>query len=471
MRHCIRPSWRRLLPLPPSQGHGDSQEEEEEEEAPAEALARLAQVERSFLALSRSLSVREDLHTETFQGHVRPEPAQLAFSFHATRSSTAQHCATLHALLQQRHHLRLARHYSRRLKAASDFVRRLWAAEESLLPLPLSDRQDALGGALLRGLCEELRIHTAHWDALQRHMRCDPWLRPLLLQRHESVWHMRQAFSWLARQALCLTERCLEALLRRLAHAPCLPAALLSDFFQGLDIYNQVVKDQPWQHRPVALWAEPGPGSGQEGGLAGPSAFPVERVLGLWAAERGQRAADKLHRFLMLQAEAMGVDAVPQEGGGEAWPLVAAPPAGEGAPGLSAELQALGQAEEEHLVRILGPLVASTGSLWHQLPSRPKQERPHDGLEASGGPEQADSNSLPTWKAVRWLDVSYSEAAGVLHTQYRPLVWSATVTSLAHHLALHPPLAQFHARTVAILSQQLGCTPSRGRCRGWRGSL
>lgn len=462
LRHCVHPSWRRLLPLRP--GPEDPEDREEEEEASPGGLARLAQVEQSFLGLSRAcLSVREDPHTETFQGHLRPEPAQAAFSFHATRSSVARHCTTLHALLQQRHHLRLARHYSRRLKAASDFVRRLRAVEGSLLP---SERQDAGWGRLLRGLCEELRTHTTHWDALQRHMCSDPWLRPMLLQRPTAVLHMRRAFSSLARQALCLLERCLEALLRHLARAPCLPPAPLSEFFQGLDIYNQVVRDQPRQRFSVALWAEPGPSSDLQGEPPrGPSSFPMERVLGLLAAESGQRVACKLRLVLLgPQAEASGVEAVPWEGSGEAWLLGTAPRTGKGAPSLSAELQALGQAEEERLLQILGGLVASTGSLWHHLLSRPKQEQPPEGLEASGGPGQSDSTSLPAWKAVRWLDASYTEAAGALYTQCRPLVWSTMSTSLAHQLELHSPPAQFPGRIVAVLGQELRHTPFHGTC-------
>ncbi|XP_060103429.1 coiled-coil domain-containing protein 142 [Heteronotia binoei] len=440
LRRCIQPSLRRLLLLQPSEEGLEGREEEEEAAWP---VGGLAQVECGFLRLSRGLSVREDPHTETFQGHVRPEPAQAAFSYHATWSSTARHCATLHALLQQRHHLHLARHYSQRLKAASDFVQRLRTAEGSLLLA--SKRQEARWGRQLRGLCEELRTHTAHWEALQRHMRSDPWLRPLLLQRQEPVLRMKQAFSLLALQGLCLLEHCLEALLRQLAHPPGLPPAALSDFFQGLDIYNQVVREQPWQHCSVALWTEPGSSSDLQGELGPPAAFPVERVLGLLAAERGQRAACKLSQLLLgLQAEASGA-----EGSPEAWLPEASLQAGEGGPSLCAELQALGQAEEEHLLRILGELVASTRSLWHHLLSRPKQERPPEGPEAS------DATPLPAWKAVRWLDASYSEAAGALWAQYRPLFWSTTATALAHQLELRSPPTQSQARTAALMGQQL----------------
>ncbi|XP_077157520.1 coiled-coil domain-containing protein 142 isoform X2 [Paroedura picta] len=457
LRRCLRPG---RLPPPRPSGSPEASDDDDDEEEPEEAwpggVARLAQVERGLLGLSRGLAGQEEARAESLQGHGRPEPAQAAFAFHAARGSVARHSAALHALLQQRHHLRLARSFSRRLGAASAFVRRLRDAQRPLLLA--GGRPEAGWGRLLRALCEELRTHAAHWDALQRQLRSDPWLQPLLLQRHEAVLHMQEAFSALALQALCLLEHCLEALLRRLAHTPPQTPATLSEFFQGLDIYNQVAREKPWQRFSVALWAEPG--SRLKGNLGWPSSFPGERVLSFLAAERGQRAASRLLRRLLLGlgAEAGGVGAgVPWEGGVRAWLPDAAPPAGEGAPSLSAELQALGQAEEEHLLRILGELVASTGNLWHNLLHRPKQEQPPMGLEASDGdPGQSDSASLPAWKAVRWLDASYSEAAGALYTQYCPLIWSATATSLTHQLELHSPPAQIPSTIIAILSHQLG---------------
>ncbi|XP_054846456.1 coiled-coil domain-containing protein 142 isoform X2 [Eublepharis macularius] len=464
LRQRMKPSLIRLLPLHPSKNPEDG--DGEGEEALPGGLACLAQVERSFLGLSHCLWVREDPRTETFQAHVRPDAAQgTSFSYHATRTSVAHHAATLHALLQHRHHLRLSRHYTQRLKAASDFVRHLRIAERSLLLS--SGRQDAGWGPLLRGLCEGLRTHAAHWNELQQHIRSDPWLRPLLLQRHAVVLHMKEAFSSLALRALCLLERCLEALLRHLARAACLHPAPLSDFFQGLEIYNQVVREQMQQPFSVVLWADLGPNSDQRGEPGGPSAFPLERVLGILAAERGQRAAQKLRLFL-LGLQASCVDTAPWKGNDELWLLGVAPPASqavEDPPSLSAELQALCREEEEHLVLVLRRLVASTASLWHHLLRRPKKDKPLECPESSGGSRSA---SLPTCKAVHWLDASYTETAGVLYAQYLPLLWRATAASLVHQLELHSPLAQFHAGIVTTLGQQLGhallhaCIPKEG---------
>ncbi|CAI5785020.1 Coiled-coil domain containing 142 [Podarcis lilfordi] len=451
LRHCVNPSLWRLLPPRPSESAYDS----EEEDSPG-GLARLAQVERSFLGLSRCLCVMENPRTETFQAHVRPalpDTARGAFTYHAARSSVARQCATLHALLQHRHHLRLSRHFSRRLKAASAFVHHLMAAERCLPPLlPLAGQPDATWGRQLRGLCEEMRTHATHWEGLQRRIRSDPWLRHMLLQRHEVVQHMRRALCLLALHAVCLLERHIEALLRSLAHALPVPAAPLSDLFQGLEIYNQVVNDQALQQ---AFLEQPARKPGLQRTVSSSPAFPLERILGILAAERGKRAAQRLHPLLLR-----GGGLEPAPWGGDAKPgllerALQASPAGEGLPSLSVELQALCHEEEEGLLVVLGELVASTDSLWHHVLNRPKPEKPLECLEPTDLPQGPDSASLPSWKSVRWLDTSFTEAAAALYAQYCPLMWRAAASSLAHQLELHPPLAHFQPGAAAALARRL----------------
>uniref|UniRef100_A0A670JQX4 Coiled-coil domain containing 142 n=1 Tax=Podarcis muralis TaxID=64176 RepID=A0A670JQX4_PODMU len=464
LRHCVNPSLWRLLPPRPSESAYDS----EEEDSPG-GLARLAQVERSFLGLSRCLCVMENPRTETFQAHVRPalpDTARGAFTYHAARSSVARQCATLHALLQHRHHLRLSRHFSRRLKAASAFVQHLMAAERCLPPL--AGQPDATWGRQLRGLCEEMRTHATHWEGLQRRIRSDPWLRHMLLQRHEVVQHMRRTLCLLALHAVCLLERHIEALLRSLAHALPVPAAPLSDLFQGLEIYNQVVNDQVLQQ---AFLEQQARKPGLQRTASSSPAFPLERVLGILAAERGKRAAQRLHPLLLR-----GGGLEPAPWGGDARPGLLerasqASPAGEGLPSLSVELQALCHEEEEGLLVVLGELVASTDSLWHHVLNRPKQEKPLERLEPTDLPQGLDSASLPSWKSVRWLDTSFTEAAAALYAQYCPLMWRAAASSLAHQLELHPPLAHFQPGAAAALARRLSRGLAQGFCQALGSSL
>ncbi|KAM6135696.1 coiled-coil domain-containing protein 142 [Phoenicopterus ruber ruber] len=435
LRSCVSPGLRRLLPPRPRERGYDSEDEDQEEAAEAPAL--LAPLEQSFLGLRRCLCVWEDPRTETFQGHVRPQPSDsastAAFSYHPVHPRVAERGAALHALLQHRHHLRLARDYSRRLKAASDFLRRLLVLAE-----PLAGE---LGAARpLRELCQELRTHAGHWSRLRRRMRSDPWLRPLLLRRHESVAHMRQALLLLALHAARLAERHAEARLRGLARAGPAAApslALLSDLFQGLEIYNQVVGD-------LALEL----GTTGCHGATEDHSFPVARVLGILAAERGRLAAERLQPLLQ-----------PRDGGGEAehicwedavvpWPpehgaaAADAGPCGQEEPlGLTGELQALCREDEELMGLVLGVLVASADSLWHHVLRGPKQEKPaaespEPWEPPAASPGTAAGPSSPGWKSVRWLDASRAPAAKALHAQYCPLFWGAASAALGHRLGL-----------------------------------
>ncbi|XP_052636914.1 coiled-coil domain-containing protein 142 isoform X1 [Harpia harpyja] len=446
LRSCVSPGLRRLLPPRPHQRSYDGSEDEEEEE---ETLALLAPLEQSFQGLRRCLCVWEDPRTETFRGHVRPQPGDgtAAFSYHPVHPRVAERGAALHALLQHRHHLRLARDYSRRLKAASDFLRQLLALVEQ--PEPPAGELGATWP--LQGLCQELRMHAGHWSGLRRRMRSDPWLRPLLLRRHESVAHMRRALLLLALHATRLAERHAEVRLQGLARASPAVApspALLSDLFQGLEIYNQVVGD---------LALELGTASRLPAGVAGchgvtgdrSHAFPAARVLGILAAERGWLVAERLQPLLQPWDGGGGAEHVCWEDATVPWPLersttVAAdtgPSGWEELPGLAGELKALCREDEELMGLILGGLVASADSLWHHVLHGPKQEKP---AAASPEPLELPASSTGTaarpssagWKSVRWLDASRAPAAKALHAQYRPLFWGAAGAALGHRLGL-----------------------------------
>ncbi|XP_064304778.1 coiled-coil domain-containing protein 142 isoform X2 [Phalacrocorax carbo] len=446
LRSCVSPGLRRLLPSRPRQhgDGGDDRDDEEEEEAPA----LLAALEQAFPGLRRCLCVWEDPRTETFRGRVQPQPGDgaAAFSHHPVHPRVAERGAALHALLQHRHHLRLARDYSRRLKAASDFLRRLLA----LVERPESPAGEAVAAPPLQGLCQELRTHAGHWSGLQRRMRGDPWLRPLLLRRHESVAHMRRALLLLALHATRLAERHAEARLRALARAgpaAAPPPALLSDLFQGLEIYNQVVGDLALELGIAACL--PAGTTGRPGTTGDHShAFPAARVLGILAAERGRLTAERLQPLLQPRDGGGGAEHVCWEDTKVPWPpehsamAADAEPSGREEPlGLAGELQALCREDEELMGLILGVLVASADSLWHHVLYGPKQkaaaaEGPKSLELPAGSRGTATGPSFPGWKSVRWLDASRAPAAEALHAQYRALFWGATGMALGHRLGL-----------------------------------
>ncbi|XP_014799939.1 PREDICTED: coiled-coil domain-containing protein 142 [Calidris pugnax] len=473
LRSCVSPGLRRLLPPRPRERSYNSSEDEEEEEE-EETPALLALLEQSFPGLHRCLYVWEDPRTETFRGHVRPQPgdsaAATAFSYHPVHPRVAERGAALHALLQHRHHLRLARDYSRRLKAASDFLRRLLALVEQ--PEQPTGELGATGP--LRGLCQELRTHAGHWSGLRRRMRSDPWLRPLLLRRHESVAHMRRALLLLALHATRLAERHVEARLRGLARAG--PAAspspaLLSDLFQGLEIYNKVVGNLALELGITSRLPTGIPGCpGATGDCS--HAFPVARVLEILAAERGRVAAERLEPLLVPRDGDGGAEHVCWEDATVPWlpergttAADAGPSGQEELPGLAVELQALCREDQELMGLVLGTLVASADSLWHHILHGPKQEKPlaaesPQSLEPPAGSlGTATRPSSAGWKSVRWLDASRAPAAEALHAQYRPLFWGATSTALGHRLGLP------HCRAGGAMAtaRELGCALAQGR--------
>ncbi|XP_075583493.1 LOW QUALITY PROTEIN: coiled-coil domain-containing protein 142 [Pelecanus crispus] len=492
LRSCVGPGLRRLLPPRPrergdagGEDEDEDEDEEEEEEEEEEAPALAAALERSFPGLRRCLCVWEDPRTETFRGHVRPQPgdAAAAFSHHPVHPRVAERGAALHALLQHRHHLRLARDYSRRLKASSDFVRRLLASAER----PEPPARDPASARPLRELCRELRTHAGHWSGLRRRMRGDPWLRPLLLRRHESVAQMRRALLLPALHAARLAERHAEARLRALARAGTdgdAPApALLSDLFQGLEIYNQAVGDLELE---LGIAARPPPA---------PGAFPAGRVLGVLAAERGRLAAERLRPLLRPRDGGGGAERVRWEDAAVPWPpergtAVVAEPSGREEPaGLAGELRALCGEDEELVGLILRVLVASADSLWHPVLHGPKQEKPVPAAETPEPPAAGPGKpSDPGWKSVRWLDASRAPAAEALHSRYRRLFWRAVAAALEHRLGLPHRGAGRMAAAVVELSRALAragvpreCEEELGRLclrllcraalRGWDGDF
>ncbi|XP_065519341.1 coiled-coil domain-containing protein 142 isoform X2 [Lathamus discolor] len=464
LRGCVSPGLRRLLPPRPRR-RGPGSEDEDEDEDEEEASALLIPLERSFPGLRRCLCVREDPRTETFHGHVRPPPCDAdavttagAFSFHPVHPRVAERGAALHALLRHRHLLCLARDYSRRLRAAAGFFRRLLALLQEPVPEPGA-------GPPLRELCWELRAHTGHWSALRRRLRGDPWLRALLLHRGEAVAHMRRVLVLLALQALSLAEHLAEARLRALARAGSAAAslpALLSDLFQGLDIYNRAVGDlEPELGAPGCL---PTGTAGSPGAAEAASrAFPVSRVLQIVAAERGRLAAERLRPFLQSRAGAGRDEPVRWEDTAVPWPPEHGSAADTDAcgrdepPGVAGTLRALCREDEELMGLLLGVLVASSGSLQQHVLHVPKEKPP----AAAPGPPEPQEPGCAGWTSV--------PAVQALLAQYRPLFWGAVAATLGHSAELLPggtgPAAALE------LSSAIGAAPVPRECREELGRL
>ncbi|XP_066404903.1 coiled-coil domain-containing protein 142 [Molothrus aeneus] len=442
MLRSVTPGLRRLL-SPWSSRRGDTDEDDDEDED--EAASIVVPLEQTFPALRRCLCVWEDPRTETFLGYVRPHPRGGAadFSEDAVRRRVAERGATLHALLQQRHQLRLARDFTRRLKASSDFLRRLLALPEPGAP------GEAVPAP--RELCAELRAHAGHWAALLRRLRADAWLRALPQRRGQAVLHVRWALLLTAVTASRLTGRHIEARLRQLGRpgTPAPAAESLAELFQGLEIYNRVVQ---------GLAEELGPE------VRVPGAFTVGTVLRLLAAERSRAVAQRLRPLLWPQSGKVRDGHVRWEDVGVPWPPghdtvgMDTEPSGA-APVLAAELQALCQEDEKLMGHIFGALVASADSLWQPV------------LSESPEPLGLRPGSAGGWKAVRWLDAARGPVAATLSARYRLLLWENVGAVLGDSPGTPPATPSATVTAAWELSRALAVARVPAECREELGRL
>ncbi|KAM3672877.1 coiled-coil domain-containing protein 142 [Ammospiza maritima maritima] len=436
MLRSVTPGLRRLL-SPRWSRRGDTDEDDDEDED--EAASIVVPLEQTFPALRRCLCVWEDPRTETFLGYVRPHPGGSGagdFSEDAVRRRVAERGATLHALLQHRHQLRLARDFTRRLKASSDFLQRLQA-----LPEPGEAALPAL-----RELCAELRGHAGHWAALLRRLRADAWLRALPQRRGQAVLHVRWALLLPAVTAARLTGHHIEARLRQLGRPgnPALAAEGLAELFQGLEIYNRTV---------TALAEELGPE------VRAPGAFTVGAVLRLLAAERGRAVAQRLRPLLWPQSGDVRDGHVRWEDVGVPWPPAAEMDTEPSGAVLAAELQALCQEDEELMGHVFGALVASADSLWQPV------------LSESPEPAGLRPGSAGGWKAVRWLDAARGPVAATLSARYRLLLWENVGAVLGDSPGTPPATPSATVTAAWELSRALAVARVPAECREELGRL
>ncbi|XP_064275182.1 coiled-coil domain-containing protein 142 isoform X2 [Passer domesticus] len=444
MLRSVTPGLRRLLSPRPSR-RGDTDDDDDEED---EAASIVVPLEQSFPALRRCLCVWEDPRTETFLGYVRPHPGGAGdFSADAARRRVAARGATLHALLQHRHQLRLARDFARRLEASSKFLRRLQAPPGPGEP----------GEPALRELCQELRAHAGHWAALLRRLRADAWLRALPRRRGQAVLHVRWALLLPALTAARLAGRRLEGRLRELGcrGGPAPASERLADLFQGLEIYNGVVR---------GLAEELGPEA------EAPGAFTVGGVLRLLAAERGRAVARRLRPLLWPQSgdirdgrvcwEDVALPWPPRHDAAERGAGAGTEPSGTEAPAaLAAELQALCQEDEELMGQVFGALVASADSLWQPVLSE-SPEAPGLRPGSAGG-----------WKAVRWLDAARGPVAATLSARYRLLLWESVGAVLGDSPGTPPATPSATVSAAWELSRALAVARVPAECREELGRL
>ncbi|XP_046873342.1 uncharacterized protein ccdc142 isoform X2 [Hypomesus transpacificus] len=282
---------------------------------------RLQRLEQGMLGASQQCQVVREPCTGFTQGWVRGLGTGEAGSvlYHPPSASLSQHYGQLQNLLEQRALLLFLHEYARRSRVASEYVARLAGFLEGELgeledkDSPFLDRPNSAlrQGPGLASLCQELRIHVRHWEALCIRARSDPYLRPVLLQRTGLLEGMRRTLGLLGLQALILMQRCVEIVLGALASSQLVrvPRDTLEDMLAAAELYNQVLEEQN-AHRGTRVWRcqlLQGCGwSGLQGRPPGsrgkhPSPFPVVQLMRILAEHRGRMAAEQLHRWASQQ--------------------------------------------------------------------------------------------------------------------------------------------------------------------------
>ncbi|KAJ1212017.1 hypothetical protein NDU88_007363 [Pleurodeles waltl] len=452
------------------------------------------QVEHGLSGLHHCLVIQHDSGANTLKGFFKQsstEPPVGEFYHHPVYASVAQNGSWLHALTLQQHYLNLAKDYTMRLKGAWAFTQRLSDILVALVPASLVQT------GTLKVLCEELRTHTGHWRVLQRRIRRDHCLRPLLLHKQNTFAQMRRTLSRLACQATQLIELCINSILQSLAHAsaPSFSSEELTDVFRAVEIYNQVVSESSavWLLPDCQLSADvpesaPGPNSTLQRWHAQrrPGTYPIARVLSIISEERGQQAAERFHQSLLQQEEFLhrvsrsslcSVDwknaKVPLFGNisssvtgtKQIRPLLSSPKIRLCQPAcshLSASrlMEAICAEDDQLMESILDVLVSSTDTFWHHFLKKPKLERPQSAKAHPMLQPSQDENELLA--ADGDLDVIHAEeklhiygsldsthrlrtprpdAVGVLHTRYRTLLWKKFMSCFFDGLYAHPGTA------------------------------
>ncbi|KAM9413087.1 uncharacterized protein ccdc142 isoform 1-T3 [Salvelinus alpinus] len=434
----------------------------------SQSSSRLQRLDQGMLGLSPQCQVLRGPRTGQLQSCVRGLTTEGSFYHHPPAATLSQHYGQLQYLLEQRAQLLFLHEYARRTRVTTVYVDKLTSLLERELGLLMDrsrvlERPNSAWSFGMGGLCQELRIHVSHWDALCAKAQSDVWLRTVLFQRTETLAVMRRTLRVLGLQALVLMERCIYTALSALASAQLarVPRDALEDLLAGAEVFNQVLEEQRFQHRgsrwrtqTLQLSDWPGLSSRQptrRGSL--PAPFPVVELMRILAEHRGQIAAEQLYQwasqqsFLHSQALHTGAPAPTWEKLKLLFPLLSAlhpsepSPDGltlENLPGPSSDESRLGKPcpcssdlpftafirqDRKSLEILFQALVSSTDLLAPHIPNRP---RPEWTNTPEHSPRCCEGESSPTDEARQEIKRPKSVQSGAcveLFGHYRTMLW------------------------------------------------
>uniref|UniRef100_H3B4J4 Coiled-coil protein 142 C-terminal domain-containing protein n=2 Tax=Latimeria chalumnae TaxID=7897 RepID=H3B4J4_LATCH len=485
LRNRINPSLKWLLKQRSESSWSDSDNDDSltgTEGSTTHASTRLAQVQRCVQGLGNCLSVQKHPKAGIYQGHIKQLSCdsmhKTEFYYHPSYISVGKCYGRLQSLLQHRAQLKLTKDYSKHLKAASHFVRRLSGLllneKRTLTKLRHgsdNDSSDCLCIKKLGHLCEELKIHTSHWDKLFEKVRNEHWLRPSLFHIHDSLVHMRRAFTSLALQAVFLMEQYIYCVLCILAYAKLadMSSEMLNDLFRGIEMFNNIIMNFNTEHmccdliKPDIEMCQPNlllhgmktifSWNNEKCTF---QSFATPRILKVLATERGRLAATKLY-YIFVQQDTLllSVDksislslhwnngcGATKSGIKETKTGLLRPKMGEshqasGHGGLKSAIEEICKKDKEFISLVLGSLASSTDLAWHNFLNKAKPDKPHSAEyksehsrgSTSQSEEQIQYEEISALssreKNAHWQDFSSGEAKRTLFMQYRSMMWKA----------------------------------------------
>ncbi|XP_028809440.1 uncharacterized protein ccdc142 isoform X1 [Denticeps clupeoides] len=212
----------------------------------------------------------------------------------------APHIAQLQRKLEYRALLLLQNEFAQRSHVASNFCISLATLLEHKHLLLVNNACDLR----LQNLCQQLRLHLGHWEALCAKTCSDRLLCGLVSSRPKMLRVMRQTLRLLGLQSLLLMERCIHTALSSLitAHITNLSRDSIEDALASAQIFNQAVHDfqsqcaaEGWRGDQLVncLWWKDGC----------PLAFPMVKLINILAESRGQLAANLFQQWATQQTE------------------------------------------------------------------------------------------------------------------------------------------------------------------------
>ncbi|MGH0173111.1 UNVERIFIED_CONTAM: hypothetical protein FKN15_072882 [Acipenser sinensis] len=436
---------------------------------------RLVKMEQCFLGLSKRCHVLRSPKSCSLHGHIKElstDSSQMCeFYFHPAHITVSKHYGKLQSLFEQRSQLLFSYEYTKRLKVVSDFVARLsklLGEEQKLLKRLMQDSDSAwiCPEYKISSLCKELRSHTSHWDCLYDKARNDNWLRPILLQKQESLGSMKRTLNLLGVQAIILLERYINTVLHVLALAKPVDvsAESIEDIFRGTEIFNSIESNTSTKQKYYELQKSCESQGGNESellllrqktivsvnkGKGDFKPFPVARVLRILSKQRGQLAANRLYNWIINQNSFLSnVDLssckcldwenvqVPflqnaSKSNCKATKTgLSRPKLGESQQNSCTQTHPLSEILKEDEVfmdKVLDVLVSSTETLGHHVLNRPKPDKPHQhvdyepenspdsqickaisdtgkDMESGREGEISSTKKITTHKSVQWQD-------------------------------------------------------------------